>query len=137
VEIAPLAVHLYRVLDPRPVAELLPPQSTDGVRSPIAGPRGERPGQIAFTVRAPHAASLVVREGFDPGWSARVDGRPAAITVAPAGHMILPVPAGESQVSMSYRPRRLGLLVLLTAGAALAVVALWLLGTAPRPSAPA
>jgi hypothetical protein len=135
-EIAPLAVHLYRVLEPRPFVEMARPASSDAVSSKVAR-EGDGPGRLDFVVQAGHAGSLVVREGFDTGWSARVDGRPAPIRPTGAGHMALEVPAGQSRVSMAYRPKGLLVLVAMTVGAALAVVALWVVGKPPRTAAPA
>jgi hypothetical protein len=47
---------------------------------------------------------LVVAEQFDPGWRARVDGKPARIV--PADHLFagIPLEAGKHQVELTYAP---------------------------------
>jgi hypothetical protein len=74
------------------------------------------PGFTPFTTRrvngnrlwlegsATQAGLLVVAEQFDPGWRARVDGKPARIT--PADHLLMGVPLepGQHRVELTYAP---------------------------------
>jgi hypothetical protein len=93
------------------------------------------PGSLAsraFLVRAlgnrieVHAAGpglLVVAEGFDPGWSGRVDDEPARVLRVNHTVMGIVLPAGTHHVRLSYRAR--GFLPgLLLAGLGVALLAL-------------
>jgi len=72
----------------------------------------------------PQPGLLVVAEQFDPGWRARVDGRPAHIV--PADHLLMGValPAGNHRVELVYAPDvfRAGLFGSLAALAVLAAL---------------
>jgi hypothetical protein len=70
---------------------------------------------------------VVLADAWTPGWSARVDGRPARVLRANVGFRAVPVPAGHHHVELRYRAPglRLGLVV---SAVTLAV----LLGTALR-----
>jgi len=54
--------------------------------------------------RASRPGLLVVAEQFDPGWRARVDGKPARIHTADHLFMGVPLPAGNHQVELTYAP---------------------------------
>jgi hypothetical protein len=64
--------------------------------------RGLGPEQAVLTVDAPAPAVLLVRNSFDPNWTATVDGREAP--VLPADHFLqsIPVPAGRHTVRLRY-----------------------------------
>jgi hypothetical protein len=47
---------------------------------------------------------LVVLDGFDPAWTATVDGAPARVSRANVLFRAVPVPAGRHVVEMRYRP---------------------------------
>jgi hypothetical protein len=47
---------------------------------------------------------VVLVDGHDPGWRARVDGRPAALLRANVAFRAVAVPAGRHTVEMVYRP---------------------------------
>jgi uncharacterized membrane protein YfhO len=59
--------------------------------------------EISLVVEADAPADLLVRDGWAPGWSARVDGRPAPLR-ARGKHRSVSVPPGRSRVEMAYRP---------------------------------
>jgi len=81
------------------------------------------PSVVPFTARRPNGNHLVVdgttpqpgllviAEQFDPGWRARVDGKPARIV--PADHLLMGValPPGTHHVELAYTPEvfRIGL----------------------------
>jgi hypothetical protein len=129
---APLSIYIHELEDSLadPTVSLLPDDVDDQGRSrPLEGARAryleERPDALRLQVDTPRAAHLVVRRANAPGWSATVNGTPAAVVVANLRHQAIPVPAGTSDVEMRYRaPRgRLGLgLSLLSA---VAVATLW------------
>ena len=58
----------------------------------------------AVHVMCPHAAQLVRRETDLPGWSARLDGRPARLGRADGLYQSLDVPAGPHTVTFRYAP---------------------------------
>ncbi len=57
-----------------------------------------------FAVRSSQPAYLLVKRQFYPGWVASVSGKPTSILRANYLFMAIPVPQGESTVSLSYRP---------------------------------
>lgn len=73
------------------------------------------PGQIDLTLSAPApaGASLVVSENYYPGWTATVDGRPAAVGRADYVLTGVALPAGARTVSLRFTSPRFqtGLLV--------------------------
>jgi hypothetical protein len=93
--IAPLAVHVYRLRDPLPRAEALGPAR---VVETVFGAN-----RVVLVVEAAGPAEVVLRDGWAPGWSARVDGRPAPLR-ARGKHRSVGVPAGRSRVEMAYSP---------------------------------
>lgn len=96
--IAPLVVHGYALRDPPPRIALA--EGEGEVRAVSATARRL---ELAVVTSAP--ATLVVRDGWAAGWSARIDGEPVPI---PRGrHRQVAVPAGRHRVAMSYAPRGL------------------------------
>lgn len=77
-------------------------------------------------VEAPRPGLVYAAESSMPGWTARVDGRPAPILAANYAFRAVEVPAGAVTLEMSYRPPGLtaGLAVTLAALAALAAILL-------------
>jgi hypothetical protein len=65
-----------------------------------------RPGLWRLAVEAPRGGTLRVAETWDPGWRARVDGRPAAV-VPVTGGMEVALAAGDRVVHLEHRPRGL------------------------------
>jgi len=55
-----------------------------------------------LTVRAPRASWLETPKVFLPGYRAAVNGRPAEISPSPDGLVMVPVPAGVSDVVVNY-----------------------------------
>lgn len=82
-------------------------------------------GRIRARVRTDGPTWLVVAQTWAPGWEASVN--EVAVPVMRANHAFqaLPVPAGESRVSLRYRERRLGtgaLISLISLGLALGLL---------------
>ena len=111
--IAPLAVHLYRLRDARPRVE-----ASGGARV-LETTYGTN--DVSIVVEASGSQQVLLRDGWAPGWTARVDDRPADLR-ASGRHRSVPVPPGRHRVAMSYRPPGLPL-ALGTSGLALAAAA--------------
>ena len=69
--------------------------------------------RVETVVRADRAAVAVISVSDYPGWSATVDGQGAEIVTADAAFMGVAVPQGEHLVSLKFRPRHLGISLLL------------------------
>ena len=50
---------------------------------------------------------VVLLDGFDPGWRARLDGEPAPLLQANVVFRAVAVPEGRHRVELVYRPRGL------------------------------
>jgi hypothetical protein len=63
-----------------------------------------RPGHFTVTLSAPAPAgsALVASENFYPGWTAKVDGRPATVYRADYVLLGVPLPAGAKSVEFTY-----------------------------------
>jgi hypothetical protein len=63
----------------------------------------QQPEHAQIDVQAPGPSMVVVRNTYDPGWSATVDGRPAPIL--PTDYLLqgVPVAAGSHVVELTYR----------------------------------
>jgi hypothetical protein len=77
-----------------------------------------RPGSLTLEAVLNRPGYLVVLEGYDGGWRARVDGQPIEPGIANGVFLGVRLPAGRHRVELSYRPRGL------VAGAALSGLAL-------------
>jgi len=84
--------------------------------------------RLSGTVNSEKPGILFLSMPYSPGWSARVDGKPAEVLQVNTGYSGVPVPAGEHQVELSYSTP--GLKSGLIAGAiGLIAVFVFLLGT--------
>ncbi len=66
------------------------------------------PEDVRILVRAPAPAIVVVRNAWDQGWSATVDGRPAPVLRTDYLLQGIPVPPGEHEVRLVYREPAIG-----------------------------
>ena len=73
--------------------------STPGVASYVE----RRPEDIAIQVNAAVPSILVVRNAWDEGWSATVDGEPAPVLPTDLLLQGVPVPAGAHEIRLVYR----------------------------------
>jgi hypothetical protein len=89
------------------------------------------PAAAAYEVEASHAGVLVEAAAAYPGWSARVDGAPAAVAVVDLVFRAVEVPAGRHSIELAYRPPGLSPGLGLALGSALALVALAARGARP------
>jgi hypothetical protein len=102
-------------------------------------PSGETPRRVVYRQRGPQAADitveagspslLVIRNAWDPGWRASIDGRPASVLVTNYLLQGIAVPAGRHTVELRYDDPWVGYGLL---GSALALVALGVLALALR-----
>lgn len=85
------------------------------------------PTQMQFTVTTPDAGWLVISEFWYPGWRATVNGVAAPIEMVNGALRAVPIPAGASEVTLSYWPLSFmfGLLAAMF-GVALLVALIWL-----------
>jgi uncharacterized membrane protein YfhO len=63
------------------------------------------PERVVLETDASAPALLVLAEAWYPGWSATVDGSPAAVVPANAWMRAVSVPAGRHQVELRFRSR--------------------------------
>jgi hypothetical protein len=148
--IAPLAVHVY-ALSPalprvqvasrvRPVADAREGTAVaaepgfldaggaavegavgaEGVRGRVERARWAADA-VELEVDADRPTVVVVRDGWAPGWTAQVNGRPAAVLRADGTHRAVSIPAGRSRIALRYRPRGLGASLLVSALSLLAL----------------
>jgi hypothetical protein len=66
------------------------------------------PEDVRVEVDAPSPSIVVVRNTWERGWSATVDGRPAPVLRADAFLQGVPVPAGQHEVRLVYREPAIG-----------------------------
>jgi hypothetical protein len=83
-------------------------------------------GGSSLEVRGEGPGVLVVSEGWDPGWQAEVDGRPARVLRVDQACLGLLLPEGAHRVLLRHRPRGLlsGLALAALTGAALGLTLL-------------
>lgn len=154
--IAPLALHVYDLARPLPlraVARELHPAAGLAEAETLAGAPGfaerggvavegaqmaarevtgrvvslaERPDRLQLTVEADRPTVVVVRDAFAPGWTASVDGSPTPVLRADGRHRAVPIPAGRSRVTLSYRPPGLASGLAVAALSLIAVLGVWM-----------
>lgn len=82
----------------RPPSPLSPDEASSGAaRLLTAGP-----DQLVLDCRAPSGGWLLVREGWAPGWRARVDDAPAPVLPGDLLFRAVPLPAGARRVTLEY-----------------------------------
>ena len=111
----PVALHAYALRDPLPRIALTGPGRIRDVRAGA--------DWLELLTEAEGPATLVVRDAWAPGWSARVDG--GLVEMPRARHCRVAVPAGSHRVVLAYAPRGLGPALLVSALALLVLG--WLL----------
>ncbi|MFH1177707.1 MAG: YfhO family protein [Acidobacteriota bacterium] len=82
------------------------------------------PARIRIAARMKRAGTIVVAEGYDPGWRATVDGEEAAVYPCNLALMAVAAPAGEHLVELCYRPNGWPLALWLSLAALLACLAI-------------
>ncbi len=110
------------------------PLAADAIASGSARITAETPERVEIAAELDSPAYLVVSDTFDPGWSATVDERPAAIFPAYVAFRAIYLEKGSHVVVFNYRPAGLELgLGLSGLGVILSLVLwLWPSGAPPR-----
>jgi hypothetical protein len=109
-----------------------------GLTAPVRGGPGRvrllgaRPGWERWQVVAPRGGFLRVGAAYDPGWTARIDGRPAPVLAADGPFRGVVVPPGRHEVAFRYRNRPAERGRLVAAAGLAALVALVALTVARR-----
>jgi len=79
-------------------------------------------GIVDVEADLPAADRLVMRDTFDPGWVATVDGDPVAIGPFRGTFLSVPVAAGRHSISLRYAPREVEVALVISLSAAAAIV---------------
>lgn len=115
------AIDRARALDVRPDADVvLEAPAAVACTHGSATPVSSVPGDEAYDVESDGAAVFVTRDSYAPGWTATVDGAPAAVLRANGKHRGVAVPAGRHRVRLRYAPAALAAALWATALAAAA-----------------
>jgi hypothetical protein len=69
-----------------------------------AGPWTVDDGRIDVVVKCKHDSLLVIRQTYDPGWVARVDGRPAGVAPYRGTFLAVRLTGGRHRVTLEYDP---------------------------------
>ena len=88
----------------------------------------EIPEQIEVETESNGPAYLVLSDTFDPGWSARIDGKPVEIHPAYVAFRAVYVPSGKHTLVFRYSPAGFKLGLILCIGAAMVAMGLVLFG---------
>jgi len=123
---APLDVRVYAVEAPLPLLRVATSATAGAAEAGRVSAPVRSAGRIEAVVEADRPATLVVGEGWSPGWRARVDGRGVDVATAPGARCAIAVPRGRSRVVMRFRPPGLALaLALSVLGVAATLGLLW------------
>jgi Bacterial membrane protein YfhO len=79
-------------------------------------------GIIDVDADCPAADRIVVRDTFDAGWVATVDGKPAAIEPFRGAFLSVPVAAGRHSIALRYAPRDVEIALIISLSAAAVIV---------------
>ncbi len=79
-------------------------------------------GVVDVQAECPSADRIVIRDTFDAGWVATVDGEPAAIEPFRGTFLAVPVAAGRHSISLRYAPREVEVALVISLSAAAAIV---------------
>jgi hypothetical protein len=86
------------------LAALTQPGATAG----SATYREATPEEVSITASATATSIVVVRNAWDGGWSATVDGRPAPVLRADYFLQGVPIPPGKHEIRLTYRDPMIG-----------------------------
>jgi len=94
------------------------------------------PERVEIQARTSADGILVLTDGYDPGWQARLDGQPVETHVANHAFRAVALPAGEHQVTFLYNPPafKIGAGISLAACGSVAIAGVALLLAGRRPT---
>jgi hypothetical protein len=92
--IRPLAVYAYALADPAPLVEIRAGGAVEA--------RREAANRLEIEATATTATTLLVRDSWAPGWTARLDG--TRVPLSRARHLQLALPPGRHQVRFDFIP---------------------------------
>lgn len=106
---APLSIYVYELEHSFPDPALWPsPDDVDErghgrtLESALGRYLEDGAGFVRLAVETPREAYLILRRTHAAGWSATVNGKPAAIVSANGRHQAVAVPSGSSEVRLIY-----------------------------------
>jgi hypothetical protein len=122
------------VVEEAPAIE--PSEPPTGAREAVRITANE-PERVALQARLASPGLLVLADTWYPGWTARIDGRPAPILRADHAFRAVALPAGDHEVVFVYTPTWLVPGILLTLAGAVLAFAFFLPAARARIAAPA
>jgi hypothetical protein len=107
------------------LADCATPPPGGAARAPrTAAITAYEPARVRLLTESEAPAVLVLTDTWYPGWRASLDGRPAPLWRADHAFRAVAVPAGRHEIEMRFRPRSVLVGAVVSAAAALVVVAL-------------
>jgi hypothetical protein len=100
--------------------EGLPWAGADSEKTRLAFFREE--GQARIRVDSERAFELVVRETFDPGWTALLDGKTAKLQPKASNFLSIKIPSGNHSIILNYDPIEVKIGLALSAGSCFLVI---------------
>jgi hypothetical protein len=129
---APLEVRVYALVGSLPLLRVTTSATGGAAITGQVSTQTRSAGRIEAVVDADQPATLIVGEGWSPGWRATVDGRSVDVGLAPGARSAIEVPRGRSRILMRFRPP--GLAAALAVSVFGLAVTLGLLWRGRRPS---
>lgn len=86
------------------IAWLAPEPWASAGPAAVATVRDRQPGRARIEFESAAPARLVVRESWVPGWTATIDGAPAAVQSHDGTFLALDVPSGKHIIEIAYLP---------------------------------
>jgi len=122
-------LEAFRRVDPRQAVLLSAPDPLPpvGPRQPFTPADYDASDPALLVIRTANAAPglLVIADTWMPGWTARVDGRPAPILLGNHAQRVIPLPdPGRHEIVLEYRPPGFALGLTITELASIAWLAL-------------
>jgi hypothetical protein len=84
------------------------------------------PELITINADLPQDGYLVLTDAYYPGWTATIDGQPAAIERADLMFRAVKVPAGSHRVELRYQPQSFSIGLLISIGTVMVLCGVWL-----------
>lgn len=114
---------VYEVIDKQP------PYGVEGQRDAKIERTRWEPEHREFTVTAPNPGKFYLSEQWNPGWSAKLDGKPVPIERWNGAFQSIPIQAGEHQVDFEFRDSGLRIGAAVSLVSLLGLIAVYRLGS--------